>query len=181
MWAMMPIFRILSSGVVRGIAFLYSAKTRGDQALGHGLFFTRAAVLYDPAHPERRASLGPHFDRHLIRRAADTPGFHFQRRLHVRERLLEHVHAGLPRALLDHVHRLIEDPLRQGLLAAHHQVVQELGDRLAVVARIRRHRAFDRVLATTHFPASLGRLAPYLERDCLRSFTPAASRVPRMM
>src|ERR1041385_4842909 len=31
MWAMMPIFRILSSGVVRGIAFLYSAKTRGDQ------------------------------------------------------------------------------------------------------------------------------------------------------
>src|SRR5438105_6066202 len=31
MWAMMPIFRILSSDVVRGIAFLYSAKTRGDQ------------------------------------------------------------------------------------------------------------------------------------------------------
>src|SRR3954466_2501623 len=31
MCAMMPIFRILSSGVVRGIASLYSAKTRGDQ------------------------------------------------------------------------------------------------------------------------------------------------------
>src|SRR5438105_2962692 len=31
MCAMMPIFRILSSGVVRGIQSLYSAKTRGDQ------------------------------------------------------------------------------------------------------------------------------------------------------
>src|SRR5262245_12362962 len=32
MWAMMPIFRYLLSGVVRAISFLYSAKTRGDQA-----------------------------------------------------------------------------------------------------------------------------------------------------
>src|SRR5881409_1620204 len=146
MWAMMPIFRILSSGVVRGIAFLYSAKTRVDQdaplvcrgpvslrrhreafglldagslkagsrscwsrclppvmregavrlrhpvrvflllyrlalalrrqdqlggeALGHRLLFARAAVLNDPAHPQRRAPLRPHFYRHLIRRAA---------------------------------------------------------------------------------------------------------------
>ncbi len=27
--------------------------------------------------------------------------------------------------------------------------------------------------------ASLGRLAPYLERDCLRSLTPAVSKLPR--
>src|SRR6266581_1192634 len=254
MWAMMPIFRILSSGVVRGMSSLYSAKTRGDQdahrvgrsrsavigpprgldagslkagsrscwsrrlppvmresavrfrhpvcvflllyrlafalrrqdqlggeALGHRLLFARAAVLYDPAHSQCRAPLRPHFYRHLIRRAADAPGFHFQRRFDVRQRLLEHVHAGLPRALLDHVHRLIEDPLRQRLLAAHHQVVQELRNRLAIVARISWHRALDRGFATAHFPASLGRLAPYLERDCLRSFTPAASSVPRMM
>src|SRR5438876_10183301 len=165
MWAMMPMFRILSSAVVRGIAFLYSAKTRGDQdarvgrsrsavigrlsassmqdplrqgpeivclrfsrgaaccartfslppvmrespigfrhpvrvflllyrlafalrrqdqlggeALGPRLLFARAAVLYDPAHAQRRAPLRPHFYRHLIRRAADAPGFHFQRR-----------------------------------------------------------------------------------------------------
>src|SRR5213595_679432 len=32
MWAMMPMLRIWSSGVVRGIALPYSAKTRGDQA-----------------------------------------------------------------------------------------------------------------------------------------------------
>jgi hypothetical protein len=29
--------------------------------------------------------------------------------------------------------------------------------------------------------AALGRLVPYLERPCLRSLTPAVSRVPRMM
>src|SRR6266516_4042794 len=141
MWAMMPIFRILSSGVCRGISsYLYGhatgvplpAKTRGDQdahrvgrsrsavtgppsgasgagslrsgsrdclfrrfppvmregavrlrhpvrvflllyglafalrrqnqlggeAFGHRLLFARAAVLDDPAHPQRRAPLG---------------------------------------------------------------------------------------------------------------------------
>src|ERR1700752_72310 len=153
----------------------------GCEALGHRLLFARAAVLDDPAHPQRGAALRPHFNRYLIRRATDPARLHFQRRLHVRQRLLEHVHARLPRALLDHVHRLIENPFRQRLLPGHHQVVQELRDRLAVVAWISRHGAFDRGFATTHFPASLGRFAPYLERDCLRSFTPAASTVPRMM
>src|SRR5258705_5592391 len=145
MWAMMPIFRILSSGVVLGISSLYSAKTRGDQnahrvgrsrsavigppsgasdagslkagsrdclfrrlppvmresavrfrhpvrvflllyrlalalrrqdqlrgeALGHRLLFACAAVLNDPAHPQRRTPLRTHFDRYLIRRATD--------------------------------------------------------------------------------------------------------------
>src|SRR5207247_534295 len=43
------------------------------------------------------------------------------------------------------------------------------------------HLAPDRLLAPAHCAASFGRLAPYLERDCFRSFTPAASSVPRMM
>src|SRR2546427_543983 len=73
----------------------------GGQALGHRLLFARAAVLDDPTHPQRRAPLGAYFDGHLIRRTADATRLHFQRRLHVRQRLLEHVHAGLPRALLD--------------------------------------------------------------------------------
>src|SRR2546422_7922505 len=54
--------------------------------------------------------------------------------------LLEHVHARLPGALLDQVHRLVEHPLGQRLLAPFHQVIEELGHRLAVVARIGRHR-----------------------------------------
>src|ERR1700694_2061831 len=254
MWAMMPMFRILSSGVVRGIAVLYSAKTRGDldahagpvslrhhrrafgsldagslsagsrscrsrrlppvmresairfrhpvrvflllnrlalalrgenelggEALRHRFFLARTAVLDQPAHPQRRAPLRPYLDRHLIRGSAHAPRLHFQRRLAVRQRLLEHVHAGLPRTLLDQIHRRIEDPLRQRLLALRHQVIEKLRDGLAVVARIGRHRSLYRLFATAHFAASLGRLAPYLDRDCLRSFTPAASSVPRMM
>src|SRR5438876_11477734 len=44
MWAMMPMFRILSSAVVRGIAFLYSAKTPGDQD-AHRVGRSRSAVI----------------------------------------------------------------------------------------------------------------------------------------
>src|SRR6266540_3163768 len=120
------------------------------------------------------------FDAHLIGGAADAPRIYFECRLHVRERLLEYVDARLPGALLDHVHRLIENPLRQRLLAALHQVVQELRHRLAIVPRVRGYRTPHSGFPTTHFAASLGRFAPYLERDCLRSFTPAASSVPRM-
>src|SRR4029453_9126702 len=65
------------------------------------------------------------------------------------------------------------------------QIVDELGDRLAVVPRVGRYRTLDRLGAPTHLapplPAALGRLAPYLERPCRRSFTPAASSVPRTM
>src|SRR5437660_2271388 len=153
----------------------------GGQPLRHVLLAPRAAVLDQPAHPQRRASLRPHLDRHLVGRAAHTPGLYFQRRLHVRQRLLEHVHAGLPGTLLDQIHRLVEHPLRQRLLPALHQVAHELGDGLAVVARIRRHRPPVRLLAAAAVAAALGRLAPYLDGDCLRSFTPAASSVPRMI
>src|SRR5437773_2688628 len=74
-----------------------------------------------------------------------------------------------------------ENPLGERLFAPLHQVIEKLGDGLAVIARIGRHRPADRFLAAAHVAAGLGRLAPYLERDCLRSFTPAASSVPRMM
>src|SRR2546426_682047 len=153
----------------------------GGEALRHVLLAPGAAERDQPAHPQRRASLGPHFHRDLVGGAAHTARLHLERRLHIRERLLEHVHARLPGALLDQVHRLVEHPLGQRLLAPFHQVIEELGHRLAVVARIGRHRPADRLLAPAHVAAALGRLAPYLERDCLRSFTPAASSVPRMI
>src|SRR5437763_7205020 len=241
MWAMMPMLRTLSSGVVRGIALPYSAKTRGDQApivgrsrsartpqqrrgvnpplpaivgecpvgfrhpvrvflllyglalalrgedelggqpLRHVLFAPGATERDQPAHAERGAPLGPDFHRHLVRRAADAARLHFERRLHVRARLRAPVHPGLPGALLDQVHRRVEHPLRELLLAPLHQVVEKLGDGLAVVAWVGRDGPADRFLSAAHVAAALGRLAPYLERDCLRSFTPAASSVPRMM
>src|SRR5881409_4302354 len=173
---------------VRVLFLLYrlALALRGEDQLGgeplrHVLLAARATELNQPAHAERGAPLGPDFHRHLIGRAAHAPGLHFQRRLHIRQRLLEDVHARLPGALLDQIHRLIEHPLRERFLAPLHEVVQKLGDGLAVIARIGWDGPTDRFLAAAHVAAGLGRLAPYLERDCLRSFTPAASSVPRMM
>src|SRR5438067_6678206 len=153
----------------------------GGQPLRHVLLAPGAAERDQPAHAKRRAPLGPHFHRYLIRRTADAARLHLERRLHVRERLLEHVHPGLPGALLDQVHRRVEHPLRQRLLVLLHQVIEKLGDGLAVVARVGGDGPAHRFLSAAHDAAGLGRLAPYLERDCLRSFTPAASSVPRMI
>src|SRR2546426_12686158 len=56
---MMPMFRILSSGVVRGIAFLYSAKTRGDRDAHHLKGAGLAPLSSGGATPLRRACFFP--------------------------------------------------------------------------------------------------------------------------
>ena len=141
-----------------------------------------------PAHRERGPALRTHFDRHLVRGTTDAAALHFDDRLEVRQRLLEDVHARLARAVLDEVHRAVEDPLGSALLALIHQDVDELGDGLAVVARIRQDGALYSALAAAHFlpplPAAapaFGFLVPYLERLWLRPLTPEASSVPRTM
>src|SRR5690606_1884112 len=153
----------------------------------HALLVARTRERDEPAHGQRRAPLWAHFDRDLQRRAADPAALHLERRLGVVERLLEDGDAGLAGALLDQVHGLVEDALRKALLALVHHVVDELGHRLAVVARIGRDRPLHRLVAPAHLRPPLagapafGFLAPYLDRLCLRSLTPAESRVPRTM
>src|SRR6202011_3366616 len=81
------------------------------------------------------------------------------------------------------VERSVDDALGGGLLAVLHDDVHELGKHLVVVLGVREDGA-DRGLGSArhkrypllHF---FGRLAPYLERPCLRSPTPAQSSVPR--
>src|SRR6185437_7573428 len=105
--------------------------------------------------------------------------------LEILEGRLEHVHAGLPGAGFHEVHRAVENVLRGGLLAFQHQRVDELGDGLAVVARIRQNRALDGFLTAAHFlppaAAPLGFLVPYFDRLLLRPLTPDASSDPRTM
>src|SRR3954470_24827274 len=158
----------------------------GGQTLGHRLLGARTRERDDPAHGQRGPAVRPHLDRHLERGATDAAALHLEGRLGVVDGLLEDRHAGLPRTLLDHVHGGIEDAFGDALLPLEHEVVHEFGNRLAVVARIGRHRPLDRLVTPAHFlpplaPASFGRLAPYLERLCRRSFTPAESSVPRTM
>src|SRR5690349_10830488 len=157
----------------------------GGELLGHGLLVAVARVRDEPAHRERGPALGTNFDRNLVRRTANSATFDFDDGLEVRKRLLEHVHARLAGARLDEIHRAVKHALGRRLLALQHDGVDELRNRLAVVARIGEYGALDRLLAAAHFlpPAApaLGFLVPYLERLWLRPFTPDASRVPRTM
>ena len=153
----------------------------GRQALGHGLLVPAAGERDQPAHGQRRPALRPHLDRHLERGAADPAALHLERGLGVVHRLLEHGDARLPGPLLDQVHRPVEDPLGDGLLALEHQVVDELGDRLTVVPGIGRDRPLHRARATAHFLPPLA--APPPRRPSAawrRTWTDsAAGRSPR--
>src|SRR5690606_39723695 len=97
-------------------------------------------------------------------------------------------------ALADDVHGAVHDLLGDRLLAAVHHHVDEARDGFATVLGIGQHRALRGVSFTRHcsraFSVSVrragkgldqpfGRLAPYLERACLRLATPAASSEPR--
>src|SRR4051812_27782718 len=59
------------------------------ELIGHALFGAAAAIEQQPADGERGAAIGIHFDRHLIVRATDAAGLHFEQRLGVLDSLLE--------------------------------------------------------------------------------------------
>src|SRR5689334_3661660 len=158
----------------------------GRQPLRHGLFGPGPRERDEPAHGQGRAAVWPHLNRHLQRGTAHPAALYLERGLGVVDGLLEDRHPWLAGALLDQVHRRVEDALGHALLALEHEVVHELGDRLAVVARVRRHRPLHGLVAAAHYlaplaapPAVFGRLAPYLDRLWRRSLTPAESSVPR--
>src|SRR5215469_7828002 len=168
-----------SATVLRGVHQLVR------QAKCHGLLATVAGSLDHPAHRQCLAAGGPNFNRHLVGGAADAPRLHFDYGLDVVERrrqYLDRLTALLAGLLGDAVERAVDDPLGGGLVAALHDDLHELGEHLVIVLRVRENGP-DRSLGTSRHGLLLlyffGRLAPYLERPCLRSPTPAQSSVPR--
>src|ERR1044071_4773469 len=142
-------------------------------------------------------------DGHLVSRATDAARFDFDARLNVVYGFLkglQRVFLSLP---LNLAHSAVENIFGHRFLAAPHKRVDELGHHRRVVYRVRQNFAFrcyssswhtlskltnDKLEVTsassliTYFlagAASFGRLAPYLERPCLRFATPTESRVPR--
>src|SRR5688572_6179986 len=166
MWAMMPMFRVFSSGACLAItklptvvreslvrfghavsvfAFLDGAASeirRVEQLVGQLLLHRlavapRAREANQPADAEREAAIRIHFDRDLVVRAANAARFHFERRLDVVDGLLEDLQRIVARTLLDQVEALIQDALRGGPLALAHDRVDELGDERALIERVR--------------------------------------------
>src|SRR6186713_1368424 len=164
------------------------------QARTHGFFTTAACRIAQPAHCQRGAADGADFDRNLVIRTTNAAAFYFHHRLDVVDCRRENFQRILGRLFLDLLERAVNDAFGDRLLAGLHQHVDEFRNINARVLRIREDLAFGYLSTTWHmssllfcfmlrvcFYAAFGRLAPYFERLCLRSLTPAVSRLPRTM
>src|SRR5262249_29966380 len=94
---------------------------------------------------------------------------------------LEHRQRALLGLALDDVERAVDDVLGHRLLAGVHDRVHELRDHHVPELGIGQDLAFFGAVTAGHFFGSryFGRLAPYLDRRCLRVLTPSVSRPPR--
>src|SRR5688572_18645639 len=122
----------------------------------HRLLAALLRRLANPTHGERDAAHRAHFHRHLVVGAADAAALHFHHRLDVLYRLAEDLERVLARLGLDGVERAINDALRNRLLAARHQHVDELRDLDVVEFRVGKNLAFGDFSASRH--SVLGRL-----------------------
>src|SRR3954470_689999 len=106
------------------------------EALGHRLLAAGPAVLDQPAQAERGAPRRTDLDRDLVGRATDTAAADLEGRLDVVHRALERddrVGAALLAAALQGG---VHDALGQLTLAAHEDLVHQLGDQGRVVHRV---------------------------------------------
>src|SRR6185369_13014219 len=129
-------------------------------------------------------------------RTADAAAADLDTRLHIVECVMEHADRLTLQASFDIVESAIDDTFGDRLLTVEHDRIHELGQDDIPELRIGKDFALFWATTTSHWiiPFSsassgtrpgltavdyLGRLAPYLERDCLRSLTPWVSRTPR--
>src|ERR687891_970372 len=208
MWAMIPMFRTRSSAarvatalivdlpaVVReglvglrhsvDVVLLLVGPTLlvervlelAGQLLGHALLAPVARCLDEPAERERASATLRHLDGHLVVGAANAPGAHLEHGRDALHGLLEHLELGLAGLLGGDGKRVVDDLLGDGLLPVQHQPVDELRHEHGAVNGIRIEPARLDGCAARHLYAFF---APYLERACRRSETPAESSPPRM-
>src|SRR5262249_10956453 len=133
--------------------------------LGHALAAPLAGEAHDPATGERQPPVGTDLDRNLVRRATDAARLHLEQRRRVSHGRLENLERLLLGLLRGARQRVVDDLLRGRPLAAAHDHVDELGDRLRLVHRVGRDDTLDRAVTTRHQAAALvfSRLAPYLD------------------
>ncbi len=131
----------------------------------HRFFCPSAGGVDDPTHAERNTPLRPHFYRDLIGRAADPPGADFNCGTSILDGTLKHPERILFGLRGDDIQRSVKNRLGDALLALVHDRVNELGDDLVAVLRIRQDLSFSNFTFSRH-KRYFGFFAPYLERLC---------------
>ena len=125
-----------------GTLFLVSGLDFGGQLEGHGLLTALARETDEVLHADALLALGADFGGDLEGGTADTLAAHLDAGRHIGQGLLPHLEAVLFGALADHVDCIVEDAVGDGLLAAHHQVVDELRHLHVIVFGIRKDDSF---------------------------------------
>src|SRR3954453_3631630 len=151
---------------------------RGE-LLVHLLLAPLAGEGDEPAHCQGAGATLRYLDGHLVVGAADAAGAHLEHRSDRLDRPLEHLDGAPAGLLADRLEGLVDDLLGARLLAVQHHAVDHLGDQRGVVDGVAQQRARGDLGTTWHQPPPF--FAPYLERACLRSFTPEVSRAARMI
>src|SRR3954447_26438431 len=155
----------------------------GRELLAHRLAAPPAGGLDEPPDAEREPAIAADLDRDLVGGAADPTGLDLDDRRRVAQRELEDLETRPVRLRLGTGERLAEDPVGEVALPVRHQLRGEAGRRPVGRDRLVLRLAGDALTARHQRrpPTCAVALAPYLLRPCLRSRTPAASSVPRMM
>src|SRR6266496_2062104 len=107
---------------------------------------------------QRQPAVWIHFHRHLIVRAADAARLHFETRLDVVDRLLEHLQRIVAALFLDDVEGLVNDALGSAALAVAHHAVDKLAHERALIDRVRRNISLWNFSSTRHDLSLLGAL-----------------------
>src|SRR5215207_3670759 len=142
----------------------------------HPLLAPLARELDEPADRERARTALRHLDRHLVVRAADAASADLEHRRHGLDRGLERLDGRLARLLGHDRERVVDEPFGGRALAVEHDGIDELRHELRPVDGVGLELARRDVCAAGHYE----RFAPYFERACLRSETPAVSSAARI-
>jgi hypothetical protein len=172
------VFALLDGGTAIG----GSIHQLGSETFTHGVLVAAARSAGQPADRKSLLAIGTDLDRNLVGRTTDAAGANLNFRGHIVHGIVEDADRFALQLVLDDIEGAIDDTLGDRLLAVEHDVIHELREIAISELRVRMNLAFLCAVTTRHGRLPyLGRLAPYLERRCLRSLTPWVSRTPRRM
>ena len=125
-----------------GTFFLVSGLDFGCELEGHGFLAAFAGEADEVLHADALFALGADLGRNLEGGTTDTAAADLDAGGDVGEGFLPNLEAVLFGAVGDDVDSFVEDLVGDGLLATHHQVVDELGDEDVIVFGIREDDSF---------------------------------------